>query len=584
MEVLTLHFTGRNSYPTKGLFVAGGKLHHWLEAIRQLGLSLPEVAALPVPGNTPGTFYGCILLPDDMPREVGSYPLCQLMDGKMFLPVHTDLSPSLTEEEWAQFFPGKYYFFDPENGLSLLCPALAWSSVLQFENADSVEVTAPSKPIRLPQRIESLALDLNEDTIENPFEKSVGMEEKAALIQALQSRNDKALAGFLAQLRSNPDAALAMALPIDQMGTSRGTRDGQYQNVGTGSGGSGSGGGFSGGGGFAGGGSTGLFDGLPLIVTIFLVIAGVIFVGGALALSGGAAAPVVIIVMLILRFLGSRSSSPRRTVSGNQTAVASSNALIELLEEYKRLAVEYEQKGEYEKAAYIYRKLLRDELAAAKILEKGRLFAEAGILYVRLGLKKEAIGCFEKAKMFRAVAKLYGEMLQPELAGDALVKAGDTVQANKWFEEAALQQMTYKRYLQAARIFEQKMHRIDRAREILLEGWENDVQPIDCLSHYYATLENPSVVESETNRLHILCNTDQKKHDFLRVLRTVNQTLSETPPLFKDKAYEIISVIGATRPDALNELKAFNPHDMRLPTEAFRYLLGQKAKKKADRP
>jgi hypothetical protein len=53
-----------------------------------------------------------------------------------------------------------------------------------------------------------------------------------------------------------------------------------------------------------------------------------------------------------------------------------------LRQQYERLAVKEQQKGDFMRAAYIYIRLLSDYSAAAKVLEKGGFYTEAASIYI----------------------------------------------------------------------------------------------------------------------------------------------------------------------------------------------------------
>ena len=86
---------------------------------------------------------------------------------------------------------------------------------------------------------------------------------------------------------------------------------------------------------------------------------------------------------------------------GGGTVIIPDDKLDMLRQNYRNMATDLIAKGEYEKAAYVYLKLLKDISSAAHTLEQGGLYKEAAYLYhQKLRMLQKAAECYELAGLY----------------------------------------------------------------------------------------------------------------------------------------------------------------------------------------
>jgi len=151
----------------------------------------------------------------------------------------------------------------------------------------------------------------------------------------------------------------------------------------------------------------------------------------------------------------------------------------ELEREYRRVAQEAIDRGDYRRAAYIYGRLLNDIVTAANVLSRGGLHHEAAILFRdRLNDRSRAAREFESAGEFEVALALYRELDEHERAGDLLMKLGDVEAAIKEYLIAAARIVARQEdYHAAGELLLRKTDRIELAEQWFEKGWELRDEP-----------------------------------------------------------------------------------------------------------
>ena len=167
---------------------------------------------------------------------------------------------------------------------------------------------------------------------------------------------------------------------------------------------------------------------------------------------------------------------------------------------YRALADREMQLGRHRRAAYIYAELLGDLVGAANALKQGRHFREAALLYdehlknpleaakclAEGGLLSEAIERFEKLQRWLEVADLHERLGQHREA------------------ETAVRRVVHERLAQedilgAAKLVDERLKQTDEALELLLRAWPDSRQAAGCVSalfQLYARLgRHPAALE-----------------------------------------------------------------------------------------
>lgn len=247
-----------------------------------------------------------------------------------------------------------------------------------------------------------------------------------------------------------------------------------------------------------------------------------------------------------------------------------------LRKQYTDAAQKAVEKGDFKKAAYIYAHLLGDFGSAANVLAQGKYYREAAALYRdHLKNKVAAAECLEKGRLTVEAIDIYKDLEKHEKVGDLYTHLGQVVNADVYFEKTVRQYLTVNNHLEAARVLQDKKKDDNRAKKVLLEGWQRKEQPESCLKKYFGIV---SAIEPDKMRYHvdrIYKNApDSKQHQFLNVLHHVKQGAdSELAAHTVDIAYEIVSRKAAANDlSLLPQLKQFIPGDTLLPSDISRYV------------
>lgn len=164
----------------------------------------------------------------------------------------------------------------------------------------------------------------------------------------------------------------------------------------------------------------------------------------------------------------------------------------QLAARYRQLASRELTLGRHRRAAYIFAELLGDLQAAAEALSAGRLFREAAILYRdRLHRPWDAAKCLEQGGLLTEALALYETMdsLQAfEKIGEIRERLGEPDLAIAAYRRAAACHLATNNFLQAARVYEDKVHDPEEALQVLASGWPLGNQAEDCLKETFRLL------------------------------------------------------------------------------------------------
>lgn len=251
-----------------------------------------------------------------------------------------------------------------------------------------------------------------------------------------------------------------------------------------------------------------------------------------------------------------------------------------LRERYQKAAKERLEQGDYRKAAYIYAQLLGDFHSAASALEQGKYYREGAILYKdHLKQVPKAAKCLEKGGLLLEAIPLYKELGKNEKVGDLYTQLEQEEQASMAYERAVSKYLELDNYLEASRIYEEKLDAPAALEALLLEGWKSSKQAEDCLGKYFAAKQK----ESEDDLSEVIQSVYQKsvpaskKSSFLHVLIRLKRKTPEVQACSREIAYEIISentVKGKL--EDLSYLKHFVEEDVLLGKDTSKYLFQHK--------
>lgn len=216
----------KNSYPKKGLLIKSSSPLTWLHEMEILGIDLNEVQTFPIPSNEPNVLYGCFLIFQHLaPREIGRNSYFQCIDDKFFIPENTTFYPKINPEDW-QNIDAEFLIMHPEFGLVKLNEEIDWISIIQNPKQSEDKIRKPSNGVKIPQKIESYTVEMDDEKILEALQKTQTEEEWMKSLpfdlKKVMAGNKKEIEKYLKYIEKYPDRAVELGVPLDVMGTSRG--------------------------------------------------------------------------------------------------------------------------------------------------------------------------------------------------------------------------------------------------------------------------------------------------------------------------------------------------------------------------
>ncbi len=256
----------------------------------------------------------------------------------------------------------------------------------------------------------------------------------------------------------------------------------------------------------------------------------------------------------------------------------------DLRTKYIKAAQNEIERKDFKKAAYIYAHLMGDYYSAANALEQGEYYREAAALY-RDHLKNipAAAECLERGGLFLEAIELYKQLQQHEKIGDLYDTISRKTDAESYYEQTIEIKLQNNDYLDAGRVIKDKLKDNDRARQTLLNGWNDEKQPENCLKNYFHLVretENENM-EQKVQDVYTHHTPKQKKKKFLDVLKDVynrKKNIKEEDS-YQNIAYEITSEQAEEgNLYALNDLSHFFSDDDLISADCTRYIHNKRNK------
>ncbi len=148
---------------------------------------------------------------------------------------------------------------------------------------------------------------------------------------------------------------------------------------------------------------------------------------------------------------------------------------------YLELALQEKRMGRFERAAYIYAKLLGDYATAAAVLDQGKLFREAAAVYsTRLNNPLMAASCLRKAGDFEEAIRIYREQ-------EAFLESGKMLEELEQRDEAKVDFRLHvatccrrRKWTEAADCLVDRLDATEEAVELLQKQWPQGVDNEEC--------------------------------------------------------------------------------------------------------
>lgn len=541
----------KNTYPIGAVLIRSSSIKYWMEQIQHMGLNPALCKAYPVPGQTANSVWACLVVFQGMDRpQAGSNQYCQVINDRLFIPENTGLYPKVDNQEIEKLLGKKPYFFHPETGLAELSDEIGWEELLELQVDEDWRVVPPAKGIFIPgtiRRLEVIALPPDEALAQMEQQGFPQKEEfkdkplsfaeriKLKLLRALLGDNSEAPevsrepSGFMKFLNN-----IGNTLGLDKNGGWMDKLGKDYEDLDRRS-----------------------KDELQKLMDLFRnnpeeALKYAIPLDGTGTTRGG----------LTSGFEMQRrwnNFSLGQTSSGSGGSVMMESSFDRLQTQYNKTAVELIKKGDHEKAAFIYLKLLKDPWRAAQALEDGGLYAEAAALYLKYTENKhKAAACYEKGRMFSPALELYKELDEYEKAGDIHILLSQREEAYRCYEKVAENYVQSGKYVKASLLYRNKMEDRLSAQALLREGWRLNRDAYNCLNNYFANIENEQQLQTEIDLIYLTETNNTNKETFLTVLRHEY----EKHPLIRQRtreiAYEIVAEQSVTNPAIVASLQQFS--------------------------
>ena len=225
MELIIKPFS-ENSYPKKGILIRSSSPLVWLSEMEFLGIDISLIRSYAIPSNEPNVLYGCLLVFDNLATtEIGKNSYFQCVNNKLFIPENTIFYPKITREDWQNIYHD-FMIMHPDFGLVKLAQQIDWVALLQKSQKSNDIIIKASKGIRIPQKIESFTVEMNDEkileTLQKPQTEEEWMKNLPFDLKKVMAGNKKEVEKYLQYLEKYPDRVADLGVPLDVTGTSRG--------------------------------------------------------------------------------------------------------------------------------------------------------------------------------------------------------------------------------------------------------------------------------------------------------------------------------------------------------------------------
>lgn len=621
-----------NTYPKKGILIKGKSPNMWLPILQQLNIDLIETAVYPVPSKIANELYGCFIVIDkfnDVLKQL-NVGVFQIVNEYIYIPEYSKISPKLTKEDAQTIFKSPHVFH-PDFGWVALSEAIVWEELLQLEKLQEVLVVKPAKMVFTPNTIKSFQLITTKEidiikelnlTVEPPKKDVLSNLEKVKLklfktvfsskknekgrfdiegkgffkwlnkntssnikneksklekdFEKLLYRNQKETDKLLSLFKSNPHLALSRAIPLDLLGTSRDEEGGVFKVFRA----------------TEGEGKSSFFKLVINLLTVFVVVS-IVFLVYSL-LKGVATGTISDFFFTLLKVVGvfvitiiilsiSESFAGKAKGAGKSSSI-DSERMAALRKEYEKLAEEAITNKEYKKGASIYMKLLKDNYKGAKALEDGKFYHEAAVVHLKFNKNKEyAAKAYENGKFYNKAINLYKELNKNEKVGDLYKLVDNKKEADKHFQVVVDDYLNKSQYVKASLLYKSKMEDTDKAKEILLRGWQEKKDAYNCLNNYFSNFSNEKSLKESIHFIYEEETDNTNSNDFLKALKIAHNKHEEIQDFTQNIAYEVVAKYIKENPSIAFSLSSFNGDNSLLNTDTSKFVKNEKKRKRANR-
>ena len=571
---LTIKPWSKNTYPLQGILIKGNDLKHWLHQLQVLEIDIYTVPVFAIPDTIPNSIWGCFVdlkqaISDDF--RLQNIQFCQCIEETLFIPEFSTLYPKINHSEIAILFAKCQHIFHPEFGLFELESPIDWQVVLKIPLPQRCAITEPHSTAFRPQTIhkieikalppEELLKNIEEHISsekETEMDKPLNWKEKIIykLLQTAFKNSETESkqiekAGWITKL----DSMISKVFPnSEKLHEKLEKFENDFEEL-----------------------ERRNRSEMEKLMNMFKdnpeeALKYAIPIDNQGTSRGGEDG----VFSMFQRWNSFGLFGNRGPGSGKLNL--QDDAFFQLQQQYHQTATNFIKEKKYEKAAFVYMKLLKNNQMAASTLEDGKLYAEAAALYLKYLLNKsKAALCYEKGRMTSDAIVLYKELKMNEKVGDLYQSINNRTEALVHYNYVVEDYKANQQYVKASLLLRNKMNDKSSAQDALLTGWREGKDGFNCINNYFVNIEDMQILSKEIDSIYRNETNEENKQVFLKALKHEHKKDALIASQTKELAYEIISELARNNPKILNELTAFNK-DTQLSKDITRYKMNDKRK------
>ena len=562
---LTLTSYHKDIHPVCGFFIEAANLTDWLTALHLLGLDPTKLEIYGLPSKVANQIWGCLVIVDQslLPDQLGKYQSAHMLGGSLIIPEKTKVIPALTAYDFEQLFNTSTYVLHPDFGLFKLSEPISLDEHLdivelpilnslkpedfKFNSEEIIAFTIEPTPVdELKHELDSM--EKREKFTNKPL--SIGEKLRLALYKKFLITEDGKDGEISINQKGSALEKLSRLLGLTGSDAQdsiiedfRNLQERNKKEVDK---------------------LLDLLKNNPEEALRFAI---------PLEEHGYTRGKKEAAFKMQDRGLDFSLFS-RLSSRGGGGTVDLGDEYYRLHSQYLNTAKELRAKGEFEKAAFVYLKLLKNYQAAAATLKEGKQFEKAALIYLDY-LKNEQLAaeCYEEGKIYNKAIEIYKKLGKLEKVGDLYLLIGNRESANIAYQAQIDKELERNKYTTAATISKIKLHNLSFAQELLLKGWKNKVDQYNCLRSYFNNISDTKEVWMQIERINRFEVDSSNDTIFLKVLKDEYANQDSNEDKVKDLAYTLLSKLLEEGRISSHELLSFNRENSQLRADTMRYEL-----------
>ncbi|WP_316793776.1 hypothetical protein [Pedobacter frigoris] len=549
MELRIRHYS-KNKWPLHGVLIRGNSIGSWLHELSVMGIALGDADAYIVPAESGYSIAACLILTKSKVPDIGKNEYLQVVDELLVIPERADIFPTLLHDELQQLLVSSKCLLYPGIGLVPLIETINWAAYIQVPQMINHRIQLPVPGIMVPRRIKSfqvfsLAPEEALEQLELSFPKREGenlnplnLLEKLRLQAYRLLLKNSGPADQISGVNADSDLIKKIRRDFENLESRNQNQIDRLVNM---------------------------LKSDPAEALKYAIPLDEAGNSRGESLSGG--------MDWTKRWLDfSLSRSAHAAGSGS---VNIGERFYELQSQYIQTAQALIKQQQFQKAAFVYLKLLKDYNKAAKTLEDAGLYSEAAAIYLNYGSDKiKGAKCYEQGRMYLEAIEIYKELKEHEKIGDLYLLINKPEEAMHYFQKTVEEYTVKHQYIKASIICKNKMQDMESGQALLLEGWRADRDAFNCLNNYFNNVGELSQRQREISRIYKNEVEPGDQELFLKVIQHEFGKQNELSGFIRDLAYRIIAERIPKNPEIVSELIKFNKKDQELIKDIIRFNAG----------